>query len=93
MVTLLIPPGVFDALHGRKNLMKAREWFKSLDNETLLDWFFQYGQARQAWGYRNTARRAGVTEVIRRFGACPTDPRVTVIARGAAPGTYTWETR
>lgn len=46
--------------------MNAKQWFASMDNASLLAWFFQYGEAAQAAFYRNVPRRKAWAEMKRR---------------------------
>ena len=45
--------------------MKAREWFKGMDNYDLLEWAAQYGR-RGAGFYPRAPRRACYAEMSRR---------------------------
>lgn len=57
--------------------MKAKEFFRGMNDYDLRFWWFQYGQGRQAAHYRGVPRRAAWAEMQRRglptleFGRSP----------------------
>ena len=46
--------------------MQATTRFSRMDDQSLMDWFCQYGQGRQAPFYRQVPRRAAAAEMRRR---------------------------
>lgn len=67
--------------------------FNAMSTLEIIDWYLQYGSPRAAAFHRNVPRRKAERILIERLGYVPRDPRITVIARGPEPGSYTWETR
>ncbi len=46
--------------------MKAKEFFKGMNDSDLQFWFWQYGEGRQAAHYRGVPRRTAGAEMARR---------------------------
>ncbi len=63
--------------------MNAKKFFEAMNNDSLLEWIYQYGEGRQAAYYRTAPRRAAWAEMAKR-GLTPIPLRRTPRPRGYA---------
>lgn len=54
--------------------MKAKVWFAEMSDDSLVSWWWQYGEGRQAAFYRTVPRRKAWAEMVKR-GLAPAVPQ------------------